>query len=212
MTISDIGKLISTATKNIHSNQSLTENEHRLASKIAHLISKTGRNWLPIYVYQHDIHDYEVVGSSLVLEAVKLANLREIYCIQIDDSEATKEQILEYQKIIDSYIKQKDLVETLQDQSLSNNDQQTNNLKQEEKDVLYINNESVETLRDKLIKIKSIGKQTVNKIISYRPFQSESDFCDRAELNKIQIQKLKQEYILDFSIANELLSFNAELN
>lgn len=205
MSVTDIGKFIRTSIKNVHSEKKLTKQESTIASEISKFISKSQRNWLPVYVYQSDTYTYQVIGSPLLLEATKLAGLDKIYCIQIDNSEATKEQILEYQKILQPFT----LEESLAVSHNSNTNVIDSNRNYElQKQCLYINQEDENSLKDKLIKIKFIGEKTVNKIIINRPFHSESDFEKKANINKSQMQELNQQYTLIFSTEQDKSNFN----
>lgn len=102
MTDSDIGKRFSTAIKNIKSDRSLTPEERLKAEKISQLIDPTDNkcNWFPIFVREIGNRSYQLIGSSLMLEATKMAGAKIIYCIQIDNEPETEQQILKIEDIL----------------------------------------------------------------------------------------------------------------
>ena len=86
----------------------LTKKETKLANELAKLISESEKesvsavggpgkitkcyNWLPVYVTEHGIRNYKIVGSPAIFEACKIAGLRIMNCIQVDHSpQATKQ-------------------------------------------------------------------------------------------------------------------------
>lgn len=187
----DVGRLIITATENIHLTRALTQRELQDAHKIASFLSTSKRNWIPLYVKELSVYNYELVANFIILEAAKIAGLEEIYCIQIDDKIETEEQIINIQSVLTKENKTKI--------------------------VLRINREERETIKQKLLIVKGIGEKTIEDIIEKRPFLSEADL--RKEVKSLKIsnnssktskseqtfQALKELYDLDFSIqSNEL--------
>lgn len=100
MVTRDIGRLITTATKNVRGDRELTPQERAIAQSMAPLIRQSRRNWLPIYVREISTHDYQLIDGFAILEATRLAEEKIIYCIQIDSSPETEEQIIKGQQLL----------------------------------------------------------------------------------------------------------------
>lgn len=193
MAKSDIGRLITTATKNIYYARVLTAQEHSVASSIAPLIRQSKRNWIPVYVREISTHKYQLIGNPIVLEATKLANMKVIYCIQVDDASETENHILSSQEILvnsgdgnapaiaidiipllkkveelgQKYNEQGERIKQIFDRIVPNQ-------------TLAVNQEDKRSLTAKLSLVTGIGGKTlpqvVQDILANRPFYSEYEF------------------------------------
>jgi hypothetical protein len=98
---SDDGRMIHTCIRNIKYDSTLTTPaEMEQAKAIAKLIKGEGTNWVPAHVKQILPRKYQLIGSPVILEAVKLAGLDLIRCFQVPS--ASEQQILKIQKILES--------------------------------------------------------------------------------------------------------------
>lgn len=162
----NIGQLIRTALNNIHSQGELTETERSIANQIAPLIEQSQRNWIPIYVREISTQNYQLIGSAVVLEANKLAKQDIIYCIQVDDREETKNQIIKVQEILQDSQSASKSISKIQQHTLDRK--------------LFVNQESQQSLKTKLAKVSGIGDKTASKmvedILKKRPFSCEQEF------------------------------------
>ena len=100
MSKDDIGSMIRTATKNISGGQPLSQSEQAIVSNLAISMRESQRNWQPIFVRETGLYQFQLIGSSLILEAAKLAGLEVVYCIQVDESENTSQDIMNFQNTI----------------------------------------------------------------------------------------------------------------
>jgi ParB-like chromosome segregation protein Spo0J len=100
MSKDDIGSMIRTATKNISGGQQLSQSEQAIVSNLAISMRESQRNWQPIFVRETGLYQFQLIGSSLILEAAKLAGLEVVYCIQVDESENTSQDIINIQNTI----------------------------------------------------------------------------------------------------------------
>lgn len=87
------GDYILAATKNVRFHRELTDNEKEAAATLAPLVRQVERNWVPILVREISTFDFLLIGSPVMLEAVKMAGLDIVYCIQIGDDKETALQV-----------------------------------------------------------------------------------------------------------------------
>lgn len=193
MATSDIGRLITTATKNIHYEREVTAQERSVASSIAPLIRQSKRNWIPIYVREISTHKYQLIGNPIVLEATKLAEQKVIYCIQLDDASETARYILKSQEILlnpgDGNVSTTavDILPLLK--KVEELEQKYNEQEERIKQIfarivpnqtLAVNQEDKRSLTAKLSLVTGMGEKTlpqvVQVILANRPFYSEHEF------------------------------------
>jgi hypothetical protein len=204
----NIGSLIRTATKNIHEEQPLTDAERAIVSNLAIPMKEARRNWYPIFVRETGELQFQLIGSSLILEAAKLAGLEVVYCIQIDESAETEKEIIDTQKLIQCtgsssttavdlspLLRRIDTMEsTVNHHSTALNDvfKYLSRLMPEEK--LAINKDDEKLLRAKLEgRISQVGQGKIDKfigdIIKNRPFHSDEEL--RYGVNILKPKKSK---------------------
>jgi hypothetical protein len=234
MVTRDTGRLITTATKNVRGHRELTSQERAIAQTMAPLIRQSRRNWLPIYVREISTHDYQLIDGLAILEATRLAEQKVIYCIQIDSSPETEEQIIKGQQLLTQTSQtgggslpaaSVDLMPLLK--QIETMSQALNNLGEKTEKIhahlvpdktLSINIEDERSLKTKLILVPGIGEATLPKVVGdilkNRPFYSEYEFKAGVEAFKPKKSKakrpkheqlwkdLKEEYVLDWSVAN----------
>ena len=196
MVTRDIGRLITTATKNVSSDRDLSDEERAIAQNIAPLIRQSQRNWLPIYVREISTHDYQLIDGLAILEATKLAEQKVIYCIQVDSSPESEEQIIKGQQILTqtnqtgggnlptaSYdsmplMKQMEAIVKVLNSQVEKTDQIHAHVVPDK--TLSVNIEDERSLKAKLFLVPGIGEATLPKvvgdIIKNRPFYSEYEF------------------------------------
>ena len=201
MSKDDIGSMIRTATKNISGGQPLSQSEQAIVSNLAISMRESQRNWQPIFVRETGLYQFQLIGSSLILEAAKLAGLEVVYCIQVDESENTSQDIISIQNTIqgtggESGTDLSPLLRRIDQLEFTINEHSTS-LKGVFKylhrlmpdETLAINKESEQLLRAKLEgRISQIGEKTIDpfikNIISNRPFHDDDDLRYRVKLLK----------------------------
>ena len=99
MSLDEQGKLITTALRNVHPSRDLTSEEEAIAALIAPSIAASRRNWIPVFVEEVETHNYTVVGSPVILQASRLAGLKLVHCIQVDEDPQVREQIRLFESI-----------------------------------------------------------------------------------------------------------------
>lgn len=193
MATSDIGRLITTATKNIYYEWELTAQERSVASSIAPLIRQSKRNWIPIYVREISTHKYQLIGNPIVLEATKLAEQKVIHCIQLDDASETENHILKSQEILLNRDDGKTPTTTVDMMLLLKKVEELEHKYNEQRErikqifdrivpnqTLAVNQEDKRTLTAKLSLITGMGEKTltqvVKDILANKPFYSEHEF------------------------------------
>lgn len=201
MSQDNIGSMIQTATKNISGGQPLSQSEQAIVSNLAISMRESQRNWQPIFVRETGLYQFQLIGSSLILEAAKLAGLEVVYCIQVDESENTFQDIINSQNTIQGtggklgtdlspLLRRIDQLETtINEHSTSLKDvfKYLDRLMPDE--ILAINKDTEKLLRAKLEgRISQIGKtkieQFIEDIISNRPFHDDEDLRYRVKLLK----------------------------
>lgn len=202
----NIGDLIKTATKNIRCDRELSKEERSFADNLAPFIAQNQRNWIPVFVRELGRHDYQLIGSPVILEANKLAGLEVTYCIQVDEDEEVKRQIEEglvspntvavnggnnnlmplmkrLEELEKQFKEQSEKVEQIFEQVVPD-------------DRLAINQESKEILQAKLSPVPGIGEKTlpkmVKEIINQRPFYGEAELKARVSFLKPTNSKAKR--------------------
>ncbi|MCC5897255.1 MAG: hypothetical protein JJU32_04970 [Phormidium sp. BM_Day4_Bin.17] len=188
MSIDEEGKLIQTAIKNIHVSKSLNPQEKAIAESLAKSISQTRRNWIPIYVKELETHSYDLIENQIILEASRLAGLKIVHCIQIDENPETKKQIKVFQ---DSLF--------LLSAENGKNHICKSEVSEDRKEKIFINREPEESLRRELRSIKGIGPKTINKILENRPFDSEENFLTRIDQASRFYENLKKRYEIEYA-------------
>jgi len=192
----DIGRLIEALPENVNCHRELTSQERAIAQSMAPLIRQSRRNWLPIYVREISTHDYQLIDGLAILEATRLAELEVIYCIQIDSSPETEEQIIKGQQLLTQtsqtdggnlptatvdlmpLLKQ---IETMS-KALNNLGEKTDKIHAHvvPDKTLSVNIEDERSLATKLSLVWGIGEgklpKIVGDILKNRPFYSEYEF------------------------------------
>lgn len=191
----NIGDLIKTATKNIYYERELSEEERSLATQLAPYIHQNQRNWTPVFVQEIGRHNYQLIGSPVILEANKLAGLEITYCIQVDEDENVKTQIEKSQISPVANSGKNDLMplmnrlEELEKQLKQQNEKVEQIFQQVvPDDQLAINQESKELLQAKLSLVPGIGEKTLPKLI--KEILNERPFYGAAEM-KAKVSFLK---------------------
>ena len=103
------GSIIQAGITQIQQNYELTPDDEKLAEELSLYIQTSRKesvsavggpgkitesyNWIPVYVKENGIRNYEIVGSPVVLEACKKAGLRIINCLQLDHSREASKQV-----------------------------------------------------------------------------------------------------------------------
>lgn len=196
MVTRDTGRLITTATKNVRGDRELTSQERSIAQSMAPLIRQSKRNWLPIYVREISTHDYQLIDGFAILEATRLAEQKVVYCIQIDSSPETEEQIIKGQELFTqtnqtgggnlpaASVDLMPLIKQIETMSKALNSQ-TEKIESIHAHVvpdktLFVNIEDERSLTAKLTLVPGIGEATlpkiVNDILKNRPFYSDYEF------------------------------------
>jgi hypothetical protein len=194
MSKNNIGGLIYTATKNITGGQPLTEDERAVVSTLAISMKALQRNWQPIFVRETGLHQFQLIGNAIILEAAKLAGLEVVYCIQIDDSDQIEQEIINTQQLttrrgdtsiagvdLSPLLKRIDTMESAVNEHSELLGDVLNYLKRlMPEETIAINKENKELLRAKLEgRISRIGsgkiKDFIDEIIKNRPFYTDDD-------------------------------------
>ncbi|MFB6277350.1 MAG: hypothetical protein ABEI32_14525 [Halothece sp.] len=201
----NIGELIKTATKNIHYDRQLTEEELSLAQELAPHIRETGGNWIPVYVKEIEIHNFQLIGSPIILEANKIAEQKFTYCIPIGENKEVETQIQKGQSSFnqnntntgtnrDNLVPLMKRIEELEKQFSEQNEKVNKIFKHVvPDDELLIDEGSKEHLENKLSRVPGIGEKTLPKlvddILKKRPFHRYDEI--RRKLNLFQPPKSK---------------------
>ena len=198
----NIGELIKTATKNISYNREITEQEASLANELALSIREKGRNWVPVYVRELGRHNYQLIGSPVILEATKRADQKVAYCIQVDEDEGVANQI-EKAQILQASDGNGSSVDLTPIQRKLESIKQTLERQQDRAERIFqqvvpdtellVNLEPQRTLEAKLGNVNGIGEKRLNSvvedIINHRPFYDEFELKSGVKL--LQPKKTK---------------------
>ena len=95
-----IGDYILAATQNVRYQVEPTDREREVAAALAPSVRQVERNWIPILVREIATHDYLLIGSPIMLEAVRMAELDIVYCIQVGDDVETESQVVRARELM----------------------------------------------------------------------------------------------------------------
>ena len=103
------GAIIQAGITQIQQGYTLSKKEAKLAKELAKTIKASRKesvsavggpgkvtecyNWIPVYVRENGIRNYEIVGSAAIFEACKIAGLRIMNCLQLDHSPEAEQQV-----------------------------------------------------------------------------------------------------------------------
>lgn len=227
-----IGDYILAATKNVRYEADLTDREREVAGALAPLVRQVERNWIPILVREIATHDYLLIGSPIMLEAVKMAELDIVYCIQVGDDAETESQVVRAGELMSpggggGAGATVDIMPLLKkvEESERRLDKMEKAIAQifahvVPDETLLVNLEDERSLQAKLSQVPGIGEATlpkvVGEILKNRPFYSEielkggvSVFKPPKTRSKAKLPQherlwrdLKSLYVLDFSLEN----------
>lgn len=204
------GLLIQTISNNIHLERDPTPDEINLANSLAPEIRAAGRNWIPVFVLERKTNDYLLIGSPVVYEAAKRAEIKFISCIQIhrrqEDLKSHIDRITkpsESSGLTPSVVDIMPLVTRIEQlesgyQGLGSAINKVIAYFMPE-EILDINHEEKELLTRKLLQISGLGIKSVSKIsediLKYRPFKDEFDLRDKVCIIGFPKKKSKPEQI-----------------
>ena len=186
-----IGDYILAATKNVRYETEPTDRERDVAAALAPLVRQVERNWIPILVREMATHDYLLIGSPIMLEAVRMAEQDIVYCIQIGDDAETESQIVKARELIEAFTEGSagtgatvDIMPLLK--KVEESEQRLDKMEKAiaqifahvvPDETLQVNLEDKRSLEVKLSLVPGIGESTlpkvVGEILKNRPFYSE---------------------------------------
>ena len=186
---SSIGSYIRTAVKNVRYEAEPTDRERDIAAALAPLVRQVERNWIPILVREIATHDYLLIGSPIMLEAVRMSGQDIAYCIQVGDDAETESQIVRARELIESFAEGSAGATVDVMPLLKKLEESERRLDKMEKaiaqifahvvpdETLLVNIEDERSLRAKLSQVPGIGEaklpKVVGEILRNRPFYSE---------------------------------------
>lgn len=221
-----IGRLMTTAPENIRYERALTDEERASAKILAPFFRETRRNWMPVFVRELKPYHFQLIGSPIIVEAVKMAELEEIIILEIDEDPLVEKQIVKYEELLSnkggSPLPSVDIMPLLRMiENLGKEvNHQTGMLEQIAAHIvtavpdntLFINNEE-SYLRDKLGQVPGMSPKTktleevIKDIVKSQPFDSETDlkelvnkFTTKTGKESAPFKNLKKTYTLDFSV------------